>query len=611
MPFLGPLIAAGVGSLIAAATTTAFIATTAVSVGIGIITRLLSQGRSPRLEALDGSTSTIRSSIVNSRWVLGKARTPGVLCYFGSQGNQARMGLIIAEGPCERIDGQMWVDGKALQLDRATGILGQGDLLTPVATSEHHGKIEIREYFLADGSQGTHMEAGAPTPPSGTYDYDGQVPGYPGYVPGYGPIPTEFSDRQRHTDADGVEITEPFTTPFPAWIAGDHQLNGLSWVYVKLTQPAYGGDTDNRFWTRVPNLEFLVQGIKITWPGTGVPTWTDNAAALRYWWETERRQRDGASIDTTDFAAAYAACEQEVDLTAGVPASHQDFLPYAIAKRYTVNGVVSAGDDVSAVEDQFDLAWAGEVIEAGGVLRFRPGVVRPAMAHLVLGEQDIIEPPSVQPWPALQERVNAIDGEMAQSEAHEWRKLSLPKFRDQAAFARDGEERSGNIRVAYGTNPLSVGRLQAVNLRRARESLRMESLVTPGASFERLSLIPTDIVAVTNSEFGFVDKRMEVERVSIRRDWSVALRLREVLAGTYADTLVLPSLKPREIRIPDDSTLPDVEGLAADEIAEVSADGSILVRLHVTWTSTAREAEVATRLKAQPGDADAAWDSGF
>ena len=670
MPFLPQAIitvAAYVGVTVSTATATQIAVSIGVSVasfGANLAVRLLSTRRQP-LEALDGPTHTIKGEVVNARWVLGKRRLPGVLCYFGSQGRKARMGLILSEGACEKIDGQMWIDGKAVKLDRTSGTIGQldtGDLLQPVASSDYHGKIEIREYFLADGTQGLHMQAATPAPPSGSgaYSYDGHdVDDQGGII--FAGTATPFTLNQRYTDTSNNQVTEPFFTPYPAWTTA-HKLNGLSWVYVKLTQPDYGQDHARRFWTRVPNLEFLVKGLKFRWPGlvatwaastaykvgdfvssdskewrckavhtssaankpsqansggtnwvedSDPRAWTDNAAAIRYWWETERRGRDPGAIEASDFQAAYAACKQTVDVSAGLPASHAEFRDFANARRYAVNGVISADDDVSSVEDQLDAAWAGEVIEAGGKLRFRPGAVRPASAPLDLAEEDIVEPPAVRPWPALQERVNAVDAEIAQSEVHQWTKLGLPKYRDEAAFQRDRQERSGSIRLAYVTNPIAAGRLQAVNLRRARESLRLEVVVTPGANLERLTLIPTDVVAVTNSEFGFQDKRMEVERVSIRPDWSVALTLREVLDDTYDDTLVLPALTPRVIRLPDDSDTPDVESLAADEIAEIATDGSTVVHLLVTWSAAAaRETEVETREKAAAGDADAAWESG-
>ncbi len=625
---------AGLFGVTVSATAATSIATSlvlsAVSFGVNLVFRLIQGNRRSPLEAVDGPKHTIRSEVVSARWVLGRARVPGVLCYFGSSDRIAKMGLILSEGACEKIDDYMWIDGHAVRLERTADTTG--DLLKPVASSKYKDKIEIREYFKADGTQGSHMESAGQTLPPGS-TFDGQDPDdpntvtHPGFDGHWDGDPVDSTERylfpEDQPDGSTQNVVREFVQDFPKW-GTSHKLEGLSWVYVKLTQPEYGQDLDKRFWTNVPNLEFLVQGNKITFPdpAKGAPPdrrkteWTENAAAIRYWWETERRGRDAGAIHLEDFRNAYTACEQMVDVSAGLPKSHDEFSDYANAPRYTINGVVSSGDDVSSVEDQLDAAWAGEVIEIGGKLRFRPGVMRPATTNLTLAEADIIEPPSVQPWPDLQGRVNAIEAEISQSSAHEWTRLSIPKFRDQAAFDRDQQERSGSVRLAYVANPIVAGRLQAVNLRRARESLRMEVTVKPGEDFERLKLIPTDVVLVNNDEFGFENKRMEVERVSIRENWSVSLTLREVLNDTYANTLVLPELKPRVIRLPDSSVVPAVTGLAADEIAKVARDGTTAVHLVISWTAQAvRETEVEVREKpADPlpaGESDPQWESGL
>ncbi len=666
MPFLIPAITAVAGffgisvSAAVAAQIATSIALTAISVGASLLARMLKSR--PRLDALDGPTHTIQSEVVNARFLAGKMRTPGVLCYFGAAGREARMGLVLGEGPCEGLadDGTpertgkavIWIDGKRVQLERTTQ--SGGDLLKPVAGDKYDGKIEIWEYFAADGSQGAAMRTAETTKLIDNSDYQGGGTG-------------EFDD---YGNPRQIEQLQP--SPFPPWTDGAdgtdaHKLQGLSWVYVKLTQPNYKDaegrpNYGKRTFTRVPNIEFLIKGMKLRWPGlvtqwesgadyeagdfvsnddtewrctadhtsasgneptqtnsggtnweedTDPRVWTENAAAVRYWWETERRGRSADLIDEAAFTAAYAACEEEVDVTDDLPTSHNEFRRFGVVKQYTINGVITAGDDVSSVEDQLDAAWAGEVIEAGGKLLFKPGAERPATAKLDLSGADIVAPPSVQPWAPLQDRVNAIDIELAQSRAHGWSKLSLPEYVDQDALDRDGVKRAGSLRLAYVTDPLAAGRLQAVNLRRARESLRLEASVTPGDNFERLPLIPTDVVTVTVSEHGLTDARMEVERVSIEPDWSVVLSLREVLDDTYDDTLVLPELISREIYLPDETGVPDVAGLSADEIAVIDKDGKTVIHLEVAWTAAAApETEIAVREKAAAGETENEWNLG-
>ncbi len=653
MPFLVTAVTAvagffGVTVSAAAATQIAVsIALTAVSFGARLVARLLASEK--RLEALDGPTHTIKGEVVPARWVVGKqVRTPGVLCYFGSnnQTREARMGLIVSEGSCEKIDGQMWIDGQAIELVR-TARAG-GDKLTPPADSKYSGYIEVYEYFKADGAQGADMRHTNVIPSGSTFSSDGT---------NFNSNPTHSTLFHQYVDQNNQTVTEPYVTHYPDWTE-NHKLDGVSWVYVKLIQPEYQ-DLSERLWTRVPNLEFLVDGLRFRWPGL-VTTWatatsysvgnfvsndskewrstvahtsseankptqansggsnwteepspaasTENAAAIRYWWETVRRGRPADAIDLTDFTAAYNLSEQEVDTTDGgvnpLPADYADW--NAVSKRYTVNGVFSSGDDVSQVEDQLDAAWAGEVIESRGKLHFRPGSER--TPRMTITDSDILEPPVIRPWPALQERVNAISGEIAQSEEHDWTKMSLPQVPatvPQATLDRDGGKRSGHVRLAYVTHPLAAGRLLATNLRRSQESLRLEMAVKPGSSFQRTGLVPTDRVSVTNSEYGLSAARMEVERVAIREDGAVALTLREDADGTYDDTLVLPPVD-RIIRLPGEGDVGPVENLEAEEFAEIAPDGAVTVGLIISWTAAA-VSYTEVRVREKPAAGDPPW----
>ena len=650
MPFLVPVIttvAGFFGVTVSAAVATQIavsIALTAVSFGVSLVARLLSGGK--RMEALDGPTRTIKSEVVPVRWILGaKVRTPGVLCYLGSRDREARMAVILSEGACEKIDNLMWIDGQAVKLVRTTR--SGGDKLTPVG-GKYKDYLEIYEYFKADGAQGADMRYEGTAISGETWSSDGTNFNET--------LPTHTTLFHQYPDENNQTVTEPFRTHFPDWTE-NHKLDGVSWVYVKLTQPEYQ-DLNDRIWTRVPNLEFRLNGLKINWPGL-VTTWatatsysvgdfvsndskdwrstvahtstaankptqansggsnwvedpspaasTENAAAIRHWWETVRRGRPASAIDSTDFTAAYNLCDQAVTVT--LPSGYSGWNP--TSKRYTINGVFSAGDDVSQVEDQLDAAWAGEVIESRGKLHFRPGKDS-QNAIQTITDSDIIKPPVIKPWPALQERVNAISGEIPQSDEHDWTKLSLPEIPDpipQATLTRDGGKRSGHVRLAYLTHPIAAGRLLATNLRRSQESLRLEMVVKPGDSFERTGLIPTDRVLVTNSEYGLSSTRMEVERILVQQDGSVALTLREDVSGTYADTLVLPPAAPRVIHLPEEGDVPAVEGLAVEEFAEVAPDGAVTVGLLISWTAAA-VSYTEVRVREKPSSGDPPWTLG-
>ena len=577
----------------------------------------------------DRPRHTVTGEVVPARWVLGTARVPGVLCYFGSSGKHASMGLLISEGECEGIQNVIWINGDKVAMTRESRSGNQGDILRPVSGSKYAGHVEVYEYFKANGLQGAALTTPTPEPDArvryrtgdgteqDTPTLDTEQAQYFVIVddPDSYPGPEQLIDdpaEEEHPDGIGVkqgywDTWGPWSVSYPTW-GSEHKLDGVSWVAVKLTQTEYGQDLEKRLFTRVPNIEFLVKGIKITWPGQTTKTWTENAAALRYWWETERRGRPASAIHQGDFTAAYDLCELPV--TVSLPAGYEDF--NASSMRYSINGMVESGDDVSRVETNMDAAWAGQVVEAGGMIRFRPGGIRPATSSIVLTDKNIIDGPVTRPWPGLQERVNAVNTEILQSREHEWTSLSLPEYVDAPALTRDGHKRPSQVRLEYVVDPIAAGRLQATNLRRQRESLRVQFTIMPGESFEHMEYVPTEVVKLTSSELGLTEQLMEVERVEYREDWSVNLTLREVLDGTYADTLVLPPLKPRAISLPDESAVPDVEGLAADEVAEKGRGGKILIQLHVSWTAAAvRETEVEVREKPADGAAEEPpWQSG-
>ena len=584
MPFLAPIIAfvaTATGVSVAVASS---IVISVISLGVNFAIRLLIPRGRQRLSATGPETKgQIRAEVHPARWIVGRAKVGGALAYFGSRGRDARMVLVLSEGECEKIE-KLWIDGEEVPLVRTAST--KGDLLKPSSTSRFKDKITIREYFAGDGSQGSHLVSATNTRQGGYVNYDFDIPLF------LDPV----SSGTYEDDSPG--------SSWPVW-TNQHKLNGLSWVYITLTQPHYGRDQKKRFWTHVPQFQFLVKGIKITWPGQTTKTWTDNAAAIRYWWETVRRGRQATNVDVTSFSSAYLLCEETVEIAkADLPSAYSDYVDFRSYKRYSINGLVTSGDDVGQVEDQMDGAWAGEVVEYYGRLHFRPGQ-DVSTSVMTIGDSDILTAPVASPWNPLQQRYNVVNSQIGQSRVHEYTELSLPQYVDLQAFLRDGTLRETNLALTYVTDPLTAGRLQAVVLRRARESLRVEVRIKPGSSGSSLGLVPTDRVTLTTSELGLTATRMEVERVRIFPDWTVGLTLREDLDRTYDDTLVLPPIISREINL-ESVAAPNLKDLAADEIASIADDGAVVVELVVSWTpSPSPETEVRVRLGAN-GD----WQGG-
>lgn len=348
-----PAIAAiGVGAALGAASAAIAGATAAgilAAAAIGGALSGLSALLAPKPPKLDLGTQradtrhTVFSAVSPARWVPGRALVGGVMVYYGeaNDGRTVRMAFVISEGACDAIE-RVWVDGDEVPMERTLSAAGNGEyILRPPAGNRYRGKISVTEYFAADGTQGAGL-------------------------------------RNRVSD----------------WTA-EHKLEGVSWVHVRLDQPNYGNDIDKRFWHRLPEINFLVRGLKFTWPGQATPAWTDNAAAIRYWWLRTRRGIPDAAIDHASVRAAVSLCGAQV--TADLPEGYDDYA--TTSARYAVNGVIHADDDPEQVEAELDFAWQGWVVETAGVHHFRPGADRP-IARTVTPD-DIIETGEVQPLTAV------------------------------------------------------------------------------------------------------------------------------------------------------------------------------------------------------------------
>lgn len=481
-------------------------------------------------------------AIEPARWVVGRARTGGVRVFYQQVGRDLWMVMPISEGVCDNIE-KVWVDGVPVAFTRSGNTLTFGNS-TPRGSDpvrNFRDRLTVYQYFAANGAQGAEVQAACSN-----------------------------------------------------WTA-DHRGHGISWVAIKLHQPDYGDDTEKRFWSHIPQVEFLVRGIRITWPGQTSAAWTENAAAIRYWWETVRKGIPASVIDRTSFNAALARCGGTVTFTP--PAAYNAFT--RSFPRYTANGIISAAHRAEDISSELDQAWQGNIAEAGGVLHFNAGADRAVRFNLT--EQDVMEMGAVQTGPALQDRVNTITMTVQQSRDHEYLAYDLPEIRDPDAFTRDL-----NTHLPLDTGerlfidgPIRAAWLGYIALREARGSMRTSVRLFSGTEtepFTYLGILPGQWVNFSNAEIGLTQKLFSVVSRTINEDLSVSLLLEEQFTGNFAENLTLPPLLPRDINL-GDVGVPDVTGLTLDEIAEVQKDGTTLVFLYAMWTSASATTEVQMRKK--------------
>ena len=530
-------------------------------------------------------------------FVYGMAKVPGFPFYASSAYDTFTTFQVLSFGPCEGLCGDDASTANPMVVLNGTEVvrcrritMAAGDRIVPIAGTKYDGALEIREYFLADGSQGS---AHRRTSPLATYTTPEFAPGPDGpwdenYHEGDGYV------REAATPTTPAGDPTSWATGIPVWSAA-HRVQGYAWVAVTYTQKTrtVDGQQQKVYQGDWPTIEFVMLGRKIAPYGSTVKTWTNNAARVRYDFLREIRGYSDSQIDQASYTAAVTLCGQTLDArTAGqtaLPAPYDSYTP--TFTRYTIDGSFRSNEDPADIEGQMDLAWAGSVVEDGGVHYFEPGA--DAVSKYTIGADDLLITDSLvsSPHPTVNERDNAVQARIEQSGDHGLRPLDLPVYEDAAAIARDGAKRVAAVSFRFVRDPIRATWLQRVNLARQRETDTKFLTVAPStdaADYSRLAMRPVERATLTLPEHGVAAKRYEVVKVTLHDDLSMGLELTEDQDGTYGVTLGtdgvyrvplgLPPLPEPRFEFPPTIYDPDITGLETEDIAIGTRGG---VELHL------------------------------
>ena len=495
---LGALLAAGIAGGAsfggALAVGTAFAVAwkgAAVIAGLTFIARLL-EDRNRNTTVDKGQV--LRAASLPARWIIGEVRVGGQLVFYDEKNistyrsstprpHVCNMALVISEGSVESIE-KLWVDGVEIRIISKTDTT-DGKLLN--LDSRWNPYIKIYEYFAADGTGGSSLR----------------------------------SESSRWTNR--------------------HRLVGKSWIHIKLIQNDYEGEYNDRIFTHFPEINFLIKGIKFTWPGQTTPIYSNSAAVVRYWWLTQRSGVPVDIIDLSSFNAAQLVCTEGVNYTLPVQ-NYREYNGNSI--RYPVNGLITSEDDPQSVTSELDFCWQGYVVESDARLYFRPGVNRPITQ--ILTEKDIIDTESIQVAPILQNRINAMSMSIEQSSAKQYQNQNIPKQRDlnNQQIRDNNQELWTDLGVRRFINdPIVAGRLLVIALRRAQVLSTYVYRIKPGQFLQWLTILPGDWITLENPSLG-LNGTMLVTGVVTNEDWSVTLTIQPQGDNFYEDPPISNILPP-------------------------------------------------------------------
>ena len=320
-----------------------------------------------------------------------------------------------------------------------------------------------------------------------------------------------------------LSLTDNDITEIGSWDK-DCIAKGLACAYIKINQPEYDSFED-RFYNRIPDYDYVVEGLKISWPGQGQPKYTNNAAAIRYWWLRERRGIPASAIDEASFKVAFDYCEHQVNKTL----TDKD-------RRYTIDGVIVSGDDPDRVEKEMNFAWAGNVVEVGGKHYFAPGMMQESKLHI--HENMIYSRGRLDLAPALGERFNSISMSLSQDIENDFNTSESPELQDENAIARDGRRLHKDFgKRAFVVDNSHAERLMNIHLRLANIPKKYTYTFYPGDDLEIMGLLPADRITITDSKQDLDQAPMQVISRDVDPKWRVVLTLQPAPDGLYSDML--------------------------------------------------------------------------
>ena len=254
---------------------------------------------------------------------------------------------------------------------------------------------------------------------------------------------------KKHLGATGDAAEALLTGVSSRWTA-DHKLEGIAYLYVKLT-------INLELFSSIPEISAVVKGKNdILDPRTGLRGYSTNPALCLNDYLTMSLVGPGISDSDIDQAALMHAadvCDEEV-------ATLLDPEP-----RYSCQGAI---DLSSTVEDNallFVQAMNGDLIQSGGTFTIQAGeYVTPTFtidANMLAGP---IEFSSLQP---RKDRANIVKGTFL-SEQNAWQKFDFPALTDADAVTLDGQEVVADIALEMVGSGSQAQRLASMELRQAR-----------------------------------------------------------------------------------------------------------------------------------------------
>jgi hypothetical protein len=371
-----------------------------------------------------------------------------------------------------------------------------------------------------------------------------------------------------------VKYTGSQTTAPALLLAESNQINGtfvgngLAYLYIRLQ---YDQDV---FPNGIPLFTAIVNGKKVYDPRSAQTLHSANAAlCIRDYLMADYGLGD-VGVDETMFATAANVSDENVPLAVG-----------GDEKRYTMNGVIRADQTPGSVLQDMMTSCAGMLFWGQGSWQLKPAYYTNPVKTFTL--DDLRSSIQLQTRQSMSDVFNVVRGTFV-DKAQGYIVVDYPEITSAAYLIEDNNvETPIDLTLPFTTSAASAQRIGALTLNRGREQMTLSA----DFGMEAFKVQVGDIVALTNSRYGWTAKEFEVVGWSFfanndAGDLRVKLTLRETSEAAFDWDADETAIIGNNTALPVFNTVTAPSNLVLTATTVLNDDGIAIPAIRASWTAS-------------------------
>jgi len=343
--------------------------------------------------------------------------------------------------------------------------------------------------------------------------------------------------------------------------------NGIAYMFVRFSYAS------GVFQNGIPTITARVKGKKVFDPRTSTTAYSNNAALCIRDYLTSAYGLDDSQVDDTVFQAAANVCDEVINLAAlsdawssgvqyaegskvsnggfnyvclvthtsgastepGVGVDWETYWKLDTENRYTLNGVVNAGQPYGDVLQQMVTSCAGTLFWGGGKWKLTVGEYNAPSKTFTL--DDLRSNINLQTRTNLRDQFNKVQGTFVDQD-NRYIVADYPPVESATFLAQDdGISQPLDLDLPFTTSSATAQRLAKMTLFRGREQM----VFSADFGLSAFEVEVGEIVALTIDRYGWTSKEFEVvgwnfNSSSEGGDLRVTLTLRETSSAAFSWT---------------------------------------------------------------------------